>query len=77
MTTGKDCLHKWLWSPSHTCRSILSDISSLKRAQRKLKNSLRECVALKGQPHDAKEQLNIMDSCALSHILFFIFGNST
>ena len=69
----KSCLYKWLRSLCHTYNFILSDIPSLERANRKLKNSLGERADLKGQPHDFREQLKIMNSGTLQHFLLLIF----
>ena len=68
MTTGKNCLYKWLWSPGHTYILFSIDIPpSSERVVRNLKNSLRERVDLEGQPHYSRKELSIMDLGTFPH----------
>lgn len=58
------------------CHFILSNIPSSERTQKKLKDSLEKFVDLKGQPHDSKEQLNIMNLGMPLHNLLFTMGDT-
>lgn len=58
------------------CHFILSNIPSSERTQKKLKDSLEKFVDLKGQPHDSREQLSIMNLSMPLYNLLFTMGDT-
>ena len=78
MTTGKSYLYNWLWSPGHMYLSIFYWHPIIReRAVRNLKYSLGEHVDQEGQPHNPREQFNVMDSSTLLHNFLLILGDTT
>ena len=49
----------------------------IKESTEKLKGFLEERVDLNSQPQDSREQISIMNSCTLLHILLLILGDIT